>query len=88
MLGRGHFHWYFDLFQAKFAKPAGDGEGAILFGFDVAADEQFFFGADGGDVEQAAIFGIFEFILMAGGDLPSCGVVVAIFEVEEDVFGG
>ena len=49
----------------------------------MAADEQFLFGAGRGDVKQAVVFGVVEFICEAGGELPGGGVEVVVAEVEE-----
>ena len=49
-LGRRH------LQKREFGKPARKGKRAVLFEFGVTADDKFFFGAGGGDVEQAVVF--------------------------------
>lgn len=48
------------------------------------ADEQFFFGARGGHVEQAAVLGVVAVGFKAGGQLPGGGVEVVVFEVEQE----
>ena len=51
----------------------------------MGADEEFFFGAGRGDVEQAGVFGGVAAFVGAGGELPGGGVEVFVAEVEEDV---
>lgn len=63
-------------------KPAFEVETG-LFLFDVTADEEFFFGTGRGNVEQAAVFGIFEIGFMAGGNLPGGGMEIISAQVEE-----
>jgi len=53
--------------KIEFVEPAREGKRAIFFEFDVTADEQFFFGAGGGNVEQAVVFGFGAVIFEAGG---------------------
>ena len=53
----------------------------------MTADEEFFFGAGGGDVEQAGVFGFGAVVFEAGGELPGGGVEVVVAQVEEQGVG-
>lgn len=50
----------------------------------MTADEEFFFGAGRGNVEQAAVFGIFEVGVMLCRELPGSGMEFVGAEVEEE----
>jgi len=54
---------------------------------NVAADEEFLLGAGGGDVEQAAVFGVGAVVFEAGGELPGGGVEFVVAQVEEQPIG-
>src|SRR3989304_4111579 len=87
MLRRGYFPGDLNLVEFKLIEPAREGEGATFLEFNVTADDEFLFGAGGGNVEQAVIFGFGAVVFEAGGELPGGGVEVLVAQVEEQRVG-